>query len=169
MPQLNESLASGIDEEPHSVGVLEPGVYEAVLMEVEAKPGKVAPLWSWRYEIAPGEVGEGRTMYNNTSLSKEAKWKMKETFDAFGVPANTNTDRLIGQRVKLLVAKVIAEQGKRKGMFVNQIQEVMTVGRRTISGPDKQFDPDDPSAPRGTPASEAVTVGAPKADDEPPF
>lgn len=168
MPQLNETYASGIDEEPQAVGVLEPGVYEAVLVEVVAKPGKVAPLWSWRYEVAPGQVGEGRTMFNNTSLSEEARWKMAETFQAFGVPANTNTDRLLGQRVKLLVAKVIAQQGKRQGMFVNQIQEVMPVGQRTISTT-KPYDPDDPTAPRPDATVGAVQGSAPGTGDEPPF
>ena len=168
MPQLNETYASGIDEQPQSVGVLEPGVYEAVLVEVVAKPGKVAPLWSWRYEVAPGQVGEGRTLYNNTSLSEEARWKMKETFDAFGVPANTNTDRLLGQRVKLLIAKVIAQQGKRQGRFVNEIQEVMPIGQRTVSTR-KPADPDDPTAPRADAFAGAVQGTAPGGDDEPPF
>jgi hypothetical protein len=168
MPQLNETYASGIDEQPQSVGVLEPGVYEAVLVEVVAKPGKVAPLWSWRYEVAPGQVGEGRTMFNNTSLSEEARWKMKETFDAFGVPANTNTDRLLGQRVKLLVAKVIAQQGKRQGRFVNEIQEVMPIGQRTVSTA-RTADPDDPTAPRADAFAGAGQGTAPGAGDEPPF
>jgi len=168
MPQLNETYASGIDEQPQTVGVLEPGVYEAILVEVVAKPGKVAPLWSWRYEVAPGQHGEGRTMFNNTSLSEEARWKFKETFDAFGVPANTDTDLLLGQRVKLLVAKVIAQQGKRQGMFVNQVQEVMSLGQRTVST-SKTPDPDDPTAPRADAFAGAGQGGAPKTDDEPPF
>ena len=168
MPQLNEAVAAGIDETKSTGGILEPGVYEAILVEVVAKPGRVAPLWSWRFEVAPGQVGEGRTLFDNTSLSDEARWKFKQMFEAFGVPANTDTDRLLGQRVKLLVAKQVQQQGKRQGMWGNTVQEVMPVGQRTISTT-KVYDPDDPSAPRVDASVGAGQGGAPGADDEPPF
>lgn len=169
MPQLKPDIAERIDETEYTGGVLDPGVYEIILKEVEARPGKVAPVWSWKFEIAPGQKGAGRTLYSNTSLSEEASWKMREAFEAFGVPATTDTDLLIGQRVKALVYKSIAQGGKREGQYVNAIQELMPVGRRTLDpnsavGTAKAAapDPDDPTA---------VKVGTTPStgDDEPPF
>jgi hypothetical protein len=167
MPQLKPDIAERIDETEYSGGVLDPGVYEIVLKEVEARPGKVAPVWSWKFEIAPGQKGAGRTLFTNTSLSEDASWKMREAFYAFGVPATTDTDLLIGQRVKALVYKSIAQGGKREGQFVNAIQELMPVGRSTVAPNGAAAakaaapDPDDPTI---------KTAGAaPSKDDEPPF
>ncbi|QOR55591.1 MAG: hypothetical protein VM34scaffold347_2 [Phage 66_12] len=157
MPQLNQAKAAQVDSVENRGGVLEPGVYELKLKEVEARPGKTAPLWTWVFEIPQGLPGAGRTFFHNTSLSDAADWKLQEAFNAFGVPSSTDTDVLIGRRVKALVTKNIAEQGKRQGQFVNSIQELL------------------PAATKATaPSPGAVQVGptggaGQKADDEPPF
>jgi hypothetical protein len=169
MPQLKPEIAERIDETEYSGGILEPGVYEVKLVEVEARPGKVAPTWSWKFEVAPGQKGAGRTLYTNTSLSEEATWKMQEAFHAFGVPATTNTDLLIGQRCKALVYKSIAQGGKREGQFVNAIQELMPVGRGTVAPNGAATaraaapDPEDPTA------KSASAAPAGTEEDEPRF
>jgi hypothetical protein len=171
MPQLKPDIAERIDEQEYTGGILENGVYEVILKEVEARPGKVAPVWSWRFEVAPGQKGEGRTLYTNTSLSEAADWKLKEAFNAFGVPATTDTDLILGQRCKALVYKSIAQGGKREGQYVNAIQELLPVGRATLdpNSATKQAksaapDPEDPTA---RPAGAAPTGdGLP---DEPRF
>lgn len=170
MPRLNENLASAIDE-TESGGILEPGVYDVVLIEVEARPGREFPMWTWKFEIPSGQPRAGRQFYHNTSLSEKSRWKMKEAFDAFGVPANTDTDLLVGRRCKALIVKVIAEQGKRQGQFVNQIQELMPLGKRTVGGsqPARKVDPDDPTAVRGDDPDTVTVGGAPSSEDEPPF
>ena len=152
MPQLKPEIAERIDEQEYSGGVLENGVYEVILKEVEARPGNVAPVWSWKFEVAPGQKGAGRTLFTNTSLSEAADWKLKEAFHAFGVPATTNTDRLLGQRCKALVYKSIAQGGKREGQFVNAIQELLPVGRGSVAPNGAATaraaapDPEDPTA-----------------------
>ena len=168
MPQLKPEIAERIDETEYSGGILDPGVYEVVLKEVEARPGKVAPVWSWKFEVAPGQKGAGRTLYTNTSLSEEATWKMQEAFHAFGVPATTDTDRLLGQRCKALVYKSVAQGGKREGQFVNAIQELYPVGRGTVSpnvatAKAAAPDPEDPTMQ----TAGAAPTGA--GEDEPRF
>jgi hypothetical protein len=165
MPQLNPTLAGQIDEEPESIGILDPGVYDVALMSVEARPGKVAPLWTWKFEIPAGQRGAGRQFYHNTSLSEAARFKVKETFDAFGVTAATDTDLLIGRRVRALVIKTIAEQGKRQGQFINQIQELYPLGGKPSGSPVKVLDPEDPTASRESHLEQDQKPG----DDEPPF
>ena len=125
MPQLNETKAAEVHDVENRGGILEPGVYEVVLKDVEARPGKVAPMWTWKFEIPEGHPRAGRQFFHNTSLADNALWKLRETFDAFGVDTTTNTDTLIGRKCKALVYKSIAEQGKRQGQFVNAIQELM--------------------------------------------
>jgi hypothetical protein len=82
------------------------------------------------------------------------------------VTAATDTDLLIGRRVRALVIKTIAEQGKRQGQFVNQIQELYPLGGKPTGSPVKTIDPDDPTAARDQ-HLDADTK--PVTDDEPPF
>jgi hypothetical protein len=126
-------------------------------VDVEARPGKAAPLWVWIFKIPDGDVNQGRQFWHNTSLSEAASFKLKEVFSAFRVPTNTNTDHLIGKRVKALVTRQVAEQGKRQGQFVNAIQELMPLGQATAPSP-------------GAVKVSAGGGGNPTADDdEPPF
>jgi hypothetical protein len=155
MPQLNEAKASQVHDTENKGGTLDPGVYPVTLLEVEARPGRVAPQWSWKFEVSKGHARAGRTLYTNTSLSDDALWKLRETFDAFGVDSTVNTDTLIGRQVRALVTKQIQTEGKRQGQFVNQIQELMP-----LSG----------SAPSPTgPVKVSANGGSPNPDDEPPF
>lgn len=136
MPQLNETIAAKVDE-GGGTSALEDGIYVVELVEVEARPGKVAPYWCWIFDVADEVNGErqkgaGRRLWHNTSLSDQSLWKMAEAFEAFGVPANTNTDDLIGQRVKALVSQKIIEQGKRMGTMGNNVESLMSLATATV-------------------------------------
>ena len=73
-------------------------------------------------------------------------WKIRQVFDAFGVPADTDTDDLIGTTVDLMVGQTVAQQGKMQGKIVNEITEFL---------------------PASAPATAAAP--APKAGEEIPF
>lgn len=126
MPKLNGKKAQSVDEQEvqESTGfvLLEPGVYELQLREVEAKEGAKGIYWSWTYEIPEGEENEGKRFWNNTSLSEAAEWQLKATFAAFGVPADTDTDDLIGKRLQVHIGQETAQQGKKQGQLVNTIE-----------------------------------------------
>jgi hypothetical protein len=64
----------------------------------------------------------------NTSLSDAADWKMKEMFEAFGVPADTDTDELLGKEIWLAVSQRVIEKGARMGETGNNVERAMPVG-----------------------------------------
>jgi hypothetical protein len=114
--------------------VLPDGAVHLRLRDVDAtRSGAKGPYWSWEFEIVDPEELEidgkmtkviGRRLWNNTSLSKEAAFKMKETFDAFGVDLDTDTDELLGQIVKGIISQRTIQEGARKGEVANQIDRL---------------------------------------------
>ena len=139
MPKLSSATASKVEEaESLDFEPLPEDIYEAVLEgEVELAEGPNGPYWKWTFKITtPGF--EGRKQFVNTSLSEKAFWKLKEMFEAFGVSADTDTEDLIGQPVKLMVVQRVIEKGARKGEVGNEVRQVL---------PMKDADPADPANP----------------------
>ena len=124
MPQLSKTTAGAVAEATGSFEPLEDGVYHARLVNVEVKPGAAGPYWAWEYDVTD-QPYVNRKLWNNTSLSEAALWKLKESFDAYGVETDSDTDELIGQIVKLVVSSRVIQQGARKGETANQIDRVI--------------------------------------------
>jgi hypothetical protein len=97
-------------------------VYPAVLRDVSVQEGRTAPYWRWQYEL--GGDARGRTMFDNTSLSDRALWRLKGVFDAFGVPADTDTEELIGKPVQLVVDQETQQEGAGAGTIRNVVRDV---------------------------------------------
>lgn len=135
MPKLNKTQAKSVSAAKSSFEALEPGVYAAVLDSVEVRTprsgGSGYDYWSWKFvnlvNVESGEKAPG-SQWTNTSLSPDAEWKMKEVFDAFGVPADTDTDTLLGQSVLLAISQREIESGSRMGEIGNQVDRVLPVG-----------------------------------------
>ena len=129
MPKLNAQKAKAVEETEVNEGggfiLLDPGVYELQLREVEVKTGAKGPYWAWTFEIPEGEHAEGKRFWENTSLSEDAEWRLKSMFAAFGVSADTDTDDLIGKRIRANIGQETAQQGKVKGKLVNNIESVL--------------------------------------------
>ena len=131
MPQLPQEEAAAVNEqESSSFDALPEGTYLATLTDVEIREGTVAEYWSWKYgdlvlmDTDPPTPYPG-SQWNNTSLSENARWKMKETFDAFGVPADTDTDELLGEPVRLVITQRVIEKGARMGEIGNNVDRVL--------------------------------------------
>lgn len=126
MATLPKAVAKRVDaHEDDEFEALPAGVYVASLLEVDAtKEGPKGPYWSWQFKVEDEEY-EGRRLFNNTSLSEKADFKMKETFDAFGVPSSTDTDELIGHVVKLAVSQQTIQGGSRDGQLGNQVDKLL--------------------------------------------
>jgi hypothetical protein len=164
MPRLNDKIAQKVDE-GGGTAALEDGVYVAELVEVEARPGPAGPYWCWIFDVVnDAPVGSGRRLWHNTSLTDQALWKVAETFEAFGVPAATDTDDLIGKRVKLLVERAVIQSGKRMGTVGNNVAAVMSVNQATVD--DTPASDDDKWG--AAPATGKSLAGTP-AYDEPNF
>jgi hypothetical protein len=145
MAKLNKADAAAVqDTESSSFEPLEPGVYHVRLVDVDAsREGPSGPYWSWEFDV----VGSNRKLWNNTSLSEAARFKLKETFDAFGVDADTDTDDLIGEVVRAVVSTRVIQAGARKGEIANQIDRLSPPDEEYASDEDDD-DEDETPAPR---------------------
>lgn len=137
MPKLTSDTAKKVEEaEALDFEALPEDIYTAVLADVENKEGKNGPYWKWTFKITTDGY-DGRQQWTNTSLSEKALWKLQEMFEAFGVPADTNTDDLIGQGVKLMVVQELIGEGKRKGQMGNSIDKVLPLHSADADGATK--------------------------------
>lgn len=126
MPKLNEENAKQAQEASDGFEPLDPAAYHVRLVDVDADrpPGPKGPYWSWEFNVVePGEY-LNRKLWNNTSLSKDAAFGLKMTFDAFEVPTDTDTDDLLGKVVKAVVSIRTIQEGPRKGQLANQIDRL---------------------------------------------
>lgn len=128
MPKLNPNLASGVKKAAASSGFtpMDNGAYRARLTDVTAKNAASSgnPMWVWTFEVID-EKYKGRKQWNNTVLTDAALWKVGESFAAFGVPEDTDTDELLGCTVLLEISQVEITQGARKGQIGNNIDRVL--------------------------------------------
>jgi len=133
--KLNKVMASAVEEASGGSGFepLEEGVYVVRLREVDVKEGQKGPYWVWTFEIPEGESYAGRRFWMNTSLSEAALWKLKEVFNAFGTTPDTDTDELLGKRVKAVVVQRTIQMGARAGEVTNQIDTVQALGESDSS------------------------------------
>lgn len=123
MPKLNKATAKKVDQAASEFPLHEAGLYLLALNKVTEKKGTEAPYWEWEFSIVGDENGEelekaGR-IWENTSLSEKAQWRLKAMFDAFGVPTDTDTDELLGAYIWANIGQEVQEQGARKGQMVN--------------------------------------------------
>lgn len=152
MAKLSNEAAKQVAAADTSGGSREPlaeGKYRCRLLDVESTKSKAGnPMWVWKFEVEVGQnpSDAGRWLWERTAIQENTMWKIRQVFDAFGVPADTDTDDLIGTTVDLMVGQTVAQQGKMQGKIVNEITEFL---------------------PASAPATAAAP--APKAGEEIPF
>lgn len=146
MPKLNDDIAKKVEQAEDGFKPVPEGVYILQLMEdVEVrepqnanKNGEKVPYWRWTFEVPKEHEGKeleysGRRFWTNTSLSDAAYFKLKETFAAFGVPTNTDTEELVGRRVKALITVKTIQGGQRKGELGNEISKLLPLDADTAA------------------------------------
>lgn len=126
MPKLDKTTAKAIDKTDPAKSGFDPvpeGDYYASLYSVETREGPAGPYWSWCFQILSDlhPEYEGRRFWTNTSLGESSRPFFKRMFDAFDVPADTDTEDLLGQPVKLHVKEVIVKAGAKAGEPGNEV------------------------------------------------
>lgn len=126
MPKLNEEMANEAEVAIEEGGPepIPAGVYVGKLTNVTVsdKPGGSGfHYWVWEFQVMD-EGYTNKTLKTNTSLSPQARFSFGGMFKAFGVPANTHTDELIGQRVLMTVTQVPIQKGPRTGQITNNVE-----------------------------------------------
>lgn len=128
MPKLSPENAKKVGEAEGgtSFEVMPEGKYRARLIDVEStKSSKGSPMWVWKFEVEFPNEHSGRWLWERTAIQENTMWKLNQVFGAFGVPADTDTDDMIGRSVDLMVAQKVAEKGKMAGKLVNEISEFL--------------------------------------------
>lgn len=126
MPKLNDETANKVENAEDGFKPVEEGIYVLQLVEdVDVKEGQKGPYWKWTFVIPEGEEHAGRKFFTNTSLSDAAYFKLKELFGAFGVPTNTDTEDLVGQKVKAMIVIKTIQGGSRQGELGNEISKLL--------------------------------------------
>lgn len=126
MPKLSKAAAKKVDEAESSFDLLDDGVYHVRLRQVTVSenPGPSgAHYWSWEFEVIE-EPYIGRRLWNNTSLSDAAAFKLKEAYDAFDAEVGSDTDEILGDACRAVVSTRVIQQGARKGENANQIDRL---------------------------------------------
>jgi len=131
-PQLDKNQAQATDDaESKSFEALPEGLYLGTLMDVEVKQGGKGDYWSWRFSdliaVEDDQQYPG-SQWVNTSLTPEAAWKLKETFEAFNATSDTDTDELLGKQCWLVVSQRVIERGARMGEMGNNVDRLMPIG-----------------------------------------
>lgn len=131
MPKLSKDHAKQVNDAEGGFPVAEPGLYHLRLEDVDgSRSGNAGPYWSWQFVVVGDADGpceyDGMKLWNVTSLSEKAAGIMKQTFDAFGVTSDTDTDDLIGQVVSAQVSvRTIQGDSPRAGQKANQIDRLL--------------------------------------------
>jgi hypothetical protein len=138
MPKLNPQAAKTTSEAESTGGLMDDGIYRMQLRSVKVsdKPGPSGHFyWTWEFEVpADADQYPKRRQWATTSLSPEAAWKLKEVFDAFEVPVDTDTDELIGRYVDVEVGHRTISKGQRAGELANSVGKLFPAGVSTGAG-----------------------------------
>lgn len=123
MPKLGGEKAQAVKKAGEEAGdqqLLQPGVYEVKLTTVKSQKSQAGdPMWVWHFKTVKPLKNVGIREF--TSLSEESLWKLAQVFGAFGVEPDTDTDELLGDKIKVEIDIEIAQRGKLKGKEVNTI------------------------------------------------
>lgn len=146
MPKLNDNLASQVDGQEVREGFdrtpLEAGTYVVRLREVEAKRStNDNPMWVCVFEVVSDSEGDaknkGKRLWTNLVFTDNALWKVAQFFRAFETEANTDTDELLGEQIRVSVSKRVIQSGSREGELGNNIDSFLTLAPGSEDGESK--------------------------------
>lgn len=124
LPSAAQKNAENVDPDQGGFALMPPGVYHGRLMEVDtSRSGAKGPYWVFQYDIVTDGF-TNRKMWDNVSLSDAAAFKVRQVWDAFGVPLGTDTDEMCGSIVKLRIKHRTIQSGSREGELAEQIDRV---------------------------------------------
>lgn len=126
MPKLNKTMAKKAGEAESGFDPFQPGVYHVRLDKVDGTgEGAAGPYWVWEYTVVEPGPAENRKLWNNTTLAEHALFGLNNTFDAFGVDPDTDTDELCGRVIRAQVEVTTIKSGARKGDLTNSVKKML--------------------------------------------
>lgn len=125
MPRLPQAVAEKAqNSESRDFSAFEPGIYTVKLVEVDTSgSGNAGSYWTWKWEVQDEGPAKGRWLWDRTSLSENAAWKLKQLIiTGMQFEITSDTDEMVGESCRVEVSRAPQEQGKNAGKMVNQIE-----------------------------------------------
>jgi hypothetical protein len=92
---------------------------------VTDRTGPAGPYWTWEFEtVGVKDEPKDKRFWDNTSLSEKAIGRVGKMFEAFGMPADSDTDDAIGKLVAVEVKIGTVQSGDKAGEQRNEVVEV---------------------------------------------
>lgn len=141
MPKLSDDVARdaevAAEDNDGRRELIPEGVYVGRLFEVSVSDNAGPSgyhYWAWKFKLEDDGY-KNREQWLITSLSPDSQFAIGGAFKAFGVPANTHTDELLGERALLKVSVSVAQKGSRAGEKVNRTDYIMPYTEEKASTP----------------------------------
>lgn len=167
---------TGSEDEGTGFSPIDSGRYRATVFEISREVGKNSgkPYLKWCFQICEGEPFAGRRLWDNTSLSDNAKWRLVQVLKACGIDVpkghlQLNPNDLLGKELIIMVGLEPDEYANDRDGTDDQMRNVIKSFAPTngVSKPKIQV-PDAPKlASKPTPKKSAKKAPkAPKNEEE---
>ena len=165
---------TGNEDEGTGFSPIDSGRYRATVFEISREVGKNSgkPYLKWCFQICEGEPFAGRRLWDNTSLSDNAKWRLVQVLKACGIDVpkghlQLNPNDLLGKELIIMVGLEPDEYANDRDGTDDQMRNVIKSFAPTngVSKPKIQV-PDAPK-PTSKPAPKKSAKKAPKAPKAP--
>ena len=167
---------TGNEDEGTGFSSIDSGRYRATVFEISREVGKNSgkPYLKWCFQICDGEPFAGRRLWDNTSLSDNAKWRLVQVLKACGIDIpkghlQLNPNDLLGKELIIMVGLEPDEYANDRDGTDDQMRNVIKSFAPTngVSKPKIQV-PDAPKpASKPAPKKSAKKASkAPKSSEE---
>ena len=123
---------TGNEDEGTGFGPIDSGRYHATVFEITREVGKNSgkPYLKWCFQICDGEPFAGRRLWDNTSLSDNAKWRLVQVLKACGIDVpkgrlQLNPNNLMGKELILTVGVEPDEYANDRDGTTDQMRNVI--------------------------------------------
>ena len=166
---------TGNEDEGSGFNPIDSGRYRATVFEISREVGKNSgkPYLKWCFQICEGEPFAGRRLWDNTSLSDNAKWRLVQVLKACGIDVpkgrlKLNPNDLLGKELILTVGLEPDEYANDRDGTTDQMRNVIRGFAPTngVSKPKIQV-PDAPK-PTSNPIPKKSAKKSAKKDDKAP-
>ena len=123
---------------------VEPGEYDAKVVEVTQEEGDKGTYLAWKFEITDGDA-EGAPLYYNTSLTKQSLWNLKGLLETLDVDIpddefDIDLDELVDGELRLIV-----DEEEYNGKMKARVVDFEPIGKK---GKKKPKDDDSDKKPK---------------------
>lgn len=165
---------TGNEDEGTGFSPIDSGRYRATVFEISREVGKNSgkPYLKWCFQICEGEPFAGRRLWDNTSLSDNAKWRLVQVLKACGIDVpkghlQLNPNDLLGKELIIMVGLEPDEYANDRDGTDDQMRNVIKSFAPTNGVSKPKIQVPDAQKPTSKPAPKKSAKKAPKAPKAP--